>query len=166
LGKLGPVAAEEAALGIELEARRGLGQIREAEALAEQAVVQFPRSARLARLRGQLYLDEKQLPQARTQLERATQLNPVDDQAWYLLGLLYRQQGDARAAQTAEARAAELRQIYTRLTELSRQAIQEPANPDLRDELARLCRQIQRDELAQMWEQAARNLRQPPRTDP
>ena len=64
-------------------------------------------------------------------------------------------EGDDAEAERQQAVAEELRGLWRQFTDLHEQAIAEPGNAELRWRIARIARQLDRDELARTWLRAA-----------
>jgi len=153
-------APESAASAVvQTESLRGLGRTKEAVAVLERVIVRFPDSFALQRLRGQSLLEDDRAAEALPYLEAAMRLNPADEQSRYQAALAYGKLGRTADAARELRRVDELRADYLRLTELSRAAINRPDDVAVREQLAALCRTLNRIELAVMWERAADALR-------
>ena len=145
---------------VRVEALRGLGRTADAVAVLERAVVSFPESFALQRLRGQSLLEDDRPAVALPHLEAAIRLNPADEPSRYQAALAYGKLDRPADAARELRRVDELRADYLRLTELSRAAINRPNDVAVREQLADLCRKLNRGELASMWDRAAALLRE------
>jgi tetratricopeptide (TPR) repeat protein len=145
---------------LQAEALRGLQRNDEARAVLEQALKDYPRSADLLRLRGELYLAERKPEQAVSLLERAVGLAEQDDRARYQLGLAYTALGRTAEAAQQQRRTDLIRASLKQLTDLSREAGKQPFDADIRVRLAELCDALDKPQLAAMWRQAAAACRQ------
>ncbi|MFN0055984.1 MAG: tetratricopeptide repeat protein [Planctomycetales bacterium] len=130
---------------------------RNAEALAalEQARSLDPDLRSLLLLDADILATQRDLRGAQRQLERLLAGNQFDAEAHYRLARVLRQQGreDAYAAEMEQWEAA--KRLSERRTELSVQAIDDPRNAAIRDELAEICEELGQPELAAMWRSAA-----------
>lgn len=92
-------------------------------------------------------------------LDRAVELFPYDAESRYRRGLQLQKLGREAEAQAELARWEELKDQSTRLTELNLQALSNPWDAEVRDQLAEVCRELGKDDLADMWTQAAAHCR-------
>ena len=92
-------------------------------------------------------------------LESLIASDPSEDEAEYLLALLFRQLKDESQYQVHLARSESIKALKTQLTELSQQAMHDPANAEVRDQLAALCDQLGLKPLAAVWRTAAASCR-------
>jgi tetratricopeptide (TPR) repeat protein len=163
LAALGEEPAEDAArTAARAEALRGVGRAAEAVELLDRGVARFP-AAPLHRLRGQIALDAGDHAGALGPLERAAELAPADYRSHLLLAQVYTAVGRPADAKRAAARAEELRRDLDQITALSRRAIEEPWNGDVRQKLAELSDRLGMPEVARTWRAAAAACAAPPR---
>jgi len=103
-------------------------------------------------------LDEERTPDALQTLQQIVDAEPTNHQALYEISLAYRRLGkEAEAEEFLERRNA-ARGLFERLVELNKQAIKEPHNADVRIDLANVCDQLGKKELAAVWRDAAAAL--------
>lgn len=141
-------------LAADCEALRGLGNKQQAAALVDKILPRLP-TARLLRLRGQLYLDDGRNADAVGPLEEAVKQTPTEYESHYLLGQAYAGVGRKEDAGRSFARVEELKQDFAQLTELSREAMEKPWDAGVRTKLAEVCDRLGKPELAAMWRTAA-----------
>jgi tetratricopeptide (TPR) repeat protein len=136
------------------ECHRGLGQVADAKTVVERGLQQGP-SARLHRVRGQLELDAGRHADAIEPLQKAIQLAPTDYEARYLLSQALAGVGRKEDAARELKRGEELRADFTKLTDLTSEAMAKPWDATVRRQLADLCEKLQKPQLAVMWRTAA-----------
>src|SRR5262249_26461801 len=127
----------------------------EARALLDKALAQHPTDGRLLRLRGQVYLSDRQPEQAATLLEKAVALDAQDPLSRHQLALAYTQLGRSGDAAAQQERVKESRDRMALLTQLSKEAMDKPWDARVRLRLAEVCTQAGRADLAEMWRRAA-----------
>lgn len=155
-----------AALALHATCLLHLGDLDRARELLDAAGRIEPENVDLRRARARLLLDEGDDAAALEVLEGLVEERPADYPLRYELALALGRSGDQAAAEMELARAAELRAAYDRLSELSNAAVLRPDDADVRKELADLCRQLGKDELADVWDRAAAALRAAAPTPP
>jgi tetratricopeptide (TPR) repeat protein len=104
-------------------------------------------------------LDEEQTVEALELLQQVVQAEPTNHQALYEISLAYRRLGKEAESQEFLDRRNAARALFEQLVELNKQAIKEPLNADIRLELASLCDQLGKKELAAVWRDAAAALK-------
>jgi tetratricopeptide (TPR) repeat protein len=93
-----------------------------------------------------------------TTIERVSGLaenNPYDFDAQFILTTALRQAGRNMDADIQFRRQEKARLAREQMAELNQQAIQQPLNAQVRNEIAELCRTMGQLELAKIWERAA-----------
>jgi predicted Zn-dependent protease len=145
---------------LEAECHWSLGRTAEAEraVAAGRAVDVAARDLRLIEAR--MRLEEGETQVAIDLLQTVLERDAHDFRSRYQLALARRELGDEPGYEAEMARMTVSRDLYTRLSELNKQAIAEPSNAELRDDLADVCRELGKAELATMWKQAAEAARQ------
>lgn len=93
-------------------------------------------------------------------LEQVVDADPYDADACYQLALTLGRDGQEAEAAGAMARWQELNDLNTRLVELNVQANTDVRNAEVRDEIASVCDQLGKHELAETWRRAAAACRQ------
>jgi tetratricopeptide (TPR) repeat protein len=134
-------------------------QTGEAEKLVQQVLAQHPNDRNALLLQAQILREQGKLDAALQSARRITRSHPYHPEGWYQSGLIL-----AELDQTSEADAAmrqwqHLKDLHTRLTELNVQALGRPYDAPLRDQIADLCDQLGRTELAERWRIAAASCR-------
>ena len=143
----------------------GLGRSSEAQALLDHALAEQSRAPELLRLRAKLYLHANNTDAAVPLLERAVGVDPNDYAARYQLAQAY--QALDRPADAAEQRrlADRTKELLLQLTDLVKNASDNPWDADVRKRLAELCRKLDKPKLADMWQKAAASCPQTARPD-
>lgn len=154
-------AAEEdaAVLGLKAHCRWTLGKTEEAEQLFERAKALNPGASAVLLFSARLALERKQPQAAVEPLKTLTAHDPLNDTAHYLLSQAYQQLGDKGAAAAEVASMNEAKALRKKLAETYEQAMQRTNDPEIRDELADLCEQLGKPDLARIWRRAAEELR-------
>lgn len=147
---------DEKALAARGECLLGLNRWDELEAFLDRALIERPRQWQLLLLRGRLRLEARQPAAAVQALERAVQAAPSEYTCRYHLSLAYSAAGQAEKAAEQQKRAEALKRNLDRMTELTLSATHRPGDPAVRLEMAALCDQMQKPELAALWRRAAR----------
>jgi tetratricopeptide (TPR) repeat protein len=112
------------------------------------------------------YLLEADMRSADGEFEQALEVmrdavaeHPHDAECRYRYALLLEQTGHSDESAAEMAIYQEKKTLATRLTELNFQALHDPRNAELRDEIADLCESLGKPELAQVWREAAEACR-------
>ena len=103
-------------------------------------------------------LDEERTTEALHTLQKLVDAEPTNHQALYEISLAYRRLGKDSEAQEFLERRNVARALFERLVELNKQAINEPQNASVRLDLAKVCEQLGKKELAIVWRDAASAL--------
>lgn len=148
------------ALALRAEAVWSLGESQRAEELVTKALRRTPEDRTSLYLRGRMRLAAGDAAGAVEPLTRLLTRLPHDYEARYQLSLAYQRLGRTEEAQRETERMQQDFARYERMTSLSRQAIEAPRDAEVREELAKLCEELDRPELAQMWRAAAVAVRQ------
>jgi tetratricopeptide (TPR) repeat protein len=98
---------------------------------------------------------EKKDEEALAVLRRAVSAHPHDAECRYRLALLLQRLGRKAESEAEMARWQETRNLMTRLTDLNTEAVRDPANAKLREDLAVVCAALGKRELSEMWKRAA-----------
>jgi tetratricopeptide (TPR) repeat protein len=102
------------------------------------------------------------LPRGLELLREAVRLHPHDAECHYQLGLALRNAGLTTEAESELATWNRLKELATRLSQLNFQALRNPHDLDVREQLAEVCEELGKDELAAMWRQTVEALRTSP----
>lgn len=148
------------ALALRAEAVWSLGEPQRAEELVAEALRRAPDDRTSLYLRGRMRLAAGDAAGALEPLNRLLTRRPHDYEARYQLSLAYQRLGRTEEAQRETERMQQDFDRYERMTSLSRRAIEAPRDAEVREELAKLCEELDRPELAQMWRAAAAAVRQ------
>ena len=92
-------------------------------------------------------------------LQRLLRQDPHDYEIRYQLGMALRQTGRAEESAKELKRMEASLDLKNRATELYAKANQQTNDPDVRDQLAEICIELGKPELAEMWQRAAEALR-------
>lgn len=141
------------------QCRLATGDAAGAHAVIARAERSGPVPPELRRLQGQLALLDGNTAMAVEHLEAAEQSQPFDVETLYQLSQAYRQAGRDDDAERIAKRHSETTALYDEMTALSRQALTDVTNAELRTQLADICRRLGKNELAASWDQAARTCR-------
>ena len=157
---LQPFPDDSEALALSAEAYWALGESESARERLERSLGIAPDDRAARYLSAQMHLSDSRPEDAADDLDAILAADPHDYEARHLLAQALQQLGrDEDAAAARQQMQADFA-LFERMTELSRQAIQAPDNPYVRDELAELCEQLGKAELAQVWRNAATAVRQ------
>lgn len=111
------------------------------------------------RLSARFAVDEGRTDNAVSPLEKLTTLDPFDHQALFDLSLAYRRVGRVADADRVLERRNAVFSRMEQMANLNMKAIREPENAAVREELAAVCEQLGKKELATAWRQAATAIR-------
>lgn len=151
-------------LALQAESAWGLGDQNQTERFLTEARMLDPEDRDVLWLTARLAFDRQQWAAAFEALTALLKLFPHDYEARYQLVLTLLRLGQEEQAQAERQRMDQDRQRFEKLTELSRQANENPFDPAVRRELAALCRELSKHDLAATWESAAAACL-PPNTD-
>lgn len=104
-------------------------------------------------------LDEGRIQDAVSPLQQIVQADPFNHQALLELSLAYRKLGQEAEADRLLVRRNAAHALLVQLVELNKQAMAESNNAGVRDDLASVCDQLGKKELAAAWRDAAQALR-------
>ena len=110
-------------------------------------------------LTARMALDENRTGEALHSLQQVIAVEPANHQALYEISLAYRKLGKESEAQEFLERRNAAYALFERFVELNKQAISEPRNAAVRQELAIVCDQLGKKELAAVWRDAAAALK-------
>lgn len=133
----------------------GAGDPARLGAFLDAALRQHPRSPRLLRLRGQLFIDLGEAGRGVPYFEKAAANAPDEPSYRYQLGQLYRRLGRTADAEKQDLLAEETRKLRGKLTELTQKAAAEPWDASVRREMAEVHTRLGHKELAEMCRRAA-----------
>jgi predicted Zn-dependent protease len=156
---LHPLPPDAARLALEAECRWSLGQVEQARELLDQAAQIDPAEPRVPQLRARLLVEAGRAADAVPLLEDVLARDPHDFESRYRLSLAFRRLGQTDRADEEMHRMQESRALRRRLTDLSDLAVAEPRNAQVRDELAGICEELGKPDLARLYRQAAEACR-------
>lgn len=154
------LADDAEALALRAEAVWSLGEQDRAEELVAAALRLAPEDRTSLYLLGRMRLAAGEAAEAIPPLQQVLTHRPHDYEARYQLALAYQRLGRAAEAERETERMQQDFARYERMTALSRRAIESPRDAEVREELAKLCEELDRPELAEVWRAAAAAARQ------
>lgn len=150
-----PLPPDAGRLALEAECRWSLGEIEKSRELLDQAAQVDPAEPRVPQLRARLLIEGGRPADAVPLLEEVLTRDPHDFESRYRLSLAFRRLGQTGRADEELRRMKESQALRRRLTDLSDQAVAEPRNAEIRDDLARICEELGKHDLARLYRQAA-----------
>lgn len=117
-------------------------------------------------LQAEILCAESRYDEAANRLRQLLEREPHHVKARYQYAIALRRLGYEQQAEAELARWNESLNLMKRLNELNTDATGAPYDAALRIELAEVCRELGKDQLAVMWEQAAAACRQVAESDP
>jgi len=157
---LEPVSEGVPVLVMRSECLWSMGELDQAQRLLAQAEQERPDSVRVRLLRARMLLDEGDRQAAIAIYEELLAKEPHDFQTRYQLALAYQAAGDTAAYERELARYRESEVKRSELFDMYREAMQRPADFEIRERLATLCEELGQRELAETWRKAARSARE------
>ena len=119
------------------------------------AAQQIDRDARsVIMLEARWRIDEGNLDQAVAMMRHMLELDPHDFPCRYQLALAYQRAGDVPASRAEMERMQEAKEFRTRLSELYFKS-RRLDDADVRDEIAALCEEVGKHDMAEIWRNAA-----------
>jgi tetratricopeptide (TPR) repeat protein len=143
------------AIQVRAEALIPLGRVDESVAVLDEALKKYPNDGGLLRLRGERYRDAGNFSEGAKLLERALAQDPGDARTLTQLALCYTAMGRAEEAALQNQKAEQTRGLIKRVHVLGMNAMKDPWDAKIREELADLCEKMDRPQLAKMWRNAA-----------
>ncbi len=131
----------------------------EAKQKLQQAQADAPDDPNVLWQVARIALDEGRNPDALPPLQQIVQADPFNHQALYELALVHRRLGHETEADRFLERSNAARTLMQQLVDLNQRVINEPNNAELRDELASVCDQLGKTQLAAIWRDAAQALK-------
>ncbi len=107
------------------------------------------------RLQARMLIEDQKADVAITILSDLLTNDPSDNEAEYLLATAYRLAGDNALSTQHLQKSESLKALKTKLTSLSQQAMDDPDDAGVRDELASVCESLGMSEMAAVWRTAA-----------
>jgi tetratricopeptide (TPR) repeat protein len=127
----------------------------EAEQLVQEVLEQQTDDRDALLLQAQILREQGYLDAALQSARRITDAHPYHPEGWYQSGLILAELEQTSQADAAMQQWQHLKDLHTRLTELNVQALGRPYDAPLRDQIAALCDQLGKTELADRWRIAA-----------
>ena len=149
---------------IEIECLWSINRQDEARQKLQKAVADRPDDPDVLWQVARIALDESRTQDALRPLQQIVTADPFNHQMLYELALVHRRLGQADDADLLLERSNAGRALMQKLVELNQRAIDDPNNANLRDELASVCDQLGKPQLAANWRDAAQALRSAVRT--
>ena len=137
-----------------------MGELEESQKLLAEAEALKPDSVQVRLLRARMLLDDGQRDQAIAIYEELLAKEPHDFQTRYQLALAYQSAGNAEAYERELARYRESESKRSELFDMYREAMQRPADYEIRERLAALSQELGQHELSETWRKAARSARE------
>jgi tetratricopeptide (TPR) repeat protein len=142
------------------ECRWGLGERDEAAELLKQALALDAGERGALLLSARIALEDSKPQSAIKPLQRVLQRDPNDFNARYQLSMAYQGLGDKAAAAAELERMRTSRALLDQLSKSYFEAVQQPRDARVRDEIAELCEKLNKRELAELWRRSAEFCRQ------
>jgi len=146
-------------LALEAECRWNVGEQDQARKLLDQAELVDTHEPRLLQVRSRILIENGQAAAAVPLLEELLEKDPHDFESRYRLAMAYRKLNEHGRSDEEMARMRESQALRRRLSDLSDQAVTRPRDAQVRDELAEVCEQLAKPELAKLYRQAAEACR-------
>lgn len=141
------------------ESHWALGKSERARTLLERGRELDPDRKDVLLMQARIHIAEGDPHSAVAPLQRVLKQDPHNVECRYQLALAFRQLGREDEYQAQMARKKKSEALRSRLSELNRKAIDRPRDAELREEIAELCDQLNKPELARTWRRAARACR-------
>ena len=133
----------------------GLGQRDASQSAIAAALSADPDNSRALRLYGTQQLFDGSAENAIEPLQKLLRKDPYDTAARYQLAMAYLKLGQTDAWKREMDARDDSNKLHDRFSVLMRQADEEPANAEIREELAAIARTLGKQETAKRWELAA-----------
>jgi len=137
-----------------------MGELEESQKLLVEAETLKPDSVQVRLLRARMLLDDGKRDEAIAIYENLLEKEPHDFQTRYQLALAYQSAGNAEAYERELARYRESESKRSELFDMYREAMQRPADFEIRERLAALSEELGQHELSETWRKAARSARE------
>ena len=147
-------------LVLQAESYLAVGNRGQAEELLSQAEALDSSYLQLFVLKGRMLLEDGQAELALPLLKKAVGLDPHNYETRYQLSQALQRLGDKDAAEAELSQMKKSKELREKLTKLHFEAFSRPRDPEIRQQLAEVCTQLGKPELAEMWQQAADTYRQ------
>lgn len=150
-------ALPESVERLQLEARCAYaqGQASETSALLERAEALGSLDEDGRELKAEVALNKGDAKEGIRILEELLKSRPARQSARYKLALALQQAGEKERGQELLDDWKARKSLTDEMIQLNLKAVAEPANADVRDQLAEICHKLGREDLAEMWSKAA-----------
>ena len=138
------------------------GQTDEARRVLESVIAQDPNLTDALYLAARIEADQEQFDAAIKPLKQVLERNPHDVAALYQLALVQRQAGNLEEFQNMIRRKEQSQKLIDQLIDLNDKIIDNPGDPVLCLQIAEICDQLGKKELAASWRKAADGLNATP----
>jgi tetratricopeptide (TPR) repeat protein len=156
---LRPLRSSATAETLKARCYMNAGQHAEAKTSLETAKRLAPDESSVLLLEAEVLISQGDNAAAVAVLRRATETYPHDAECHYQMGLALRDAGNAEQAKIELAEWNRLKELQGQLSEKNFRALSSPHDSQIREELAVLCEQLGKPELAVMWREAAEGIR-------
>ena len=136
-----------------------VGRKPESQRLLERIQAIDPDNTEVLWLEARFALEEGQTANAISALLKIVATDPYHDVALMELAASHRRLGNSAEADRYLARRQAARELFEKMVNLNTRAIREPLNADVREELADVCENLGKPDLATVWRDAAKALR-------
>lgn len=140
---------------VQIESYRALGETDAAQRVLDRLSEAEPEHQGALLLGAMLALDRGDGQAAIPKLKKLLERDPHDYVARHQLSLAYQSLGDSEAGNAESVRMLESKKLHQRHDTLYTQAIGDPSDAGVRQELARICEQLGKTSEAQRWHQVA-----------
>jgi tetratricopeptide (TPR) repeat protein len=147
-------------LALQAECELSLGRTDDAWARIKDAIERDSGQLDVLRMLARLNLDARNATAAIAPLRQLLDHDPHDHESRHQYSQALRLLGKTAEAQAESRLATRSIELKLQLSSLNLKAIEHPADPDVRDEMARVCEDLGKVELAATWRQAAAACRQ------
>ena len=136
-----------------------VGRKSDSQRLLERIQAIDPDNTEVLWLEARFALEEGQTANAISALLKIVANDPFHDVALMELAASHRRLGNSAEADRYLARRKSARELFEKMVNLNTRAIREPLNADVREELADVCENLGKPDLATVWRDAAKALR-------
>ena len=140
---------------IEAECHLNLGEYEDAQRLISDALRESPNDFKALLLQGQILMESGEIDQAVAVFKKSVNQDPSDYHARFHLVQSLRRAGNEAEADRHEIISEELRAAWSKFSDLHIDAIDQPTNAEIRNEIAAIAEDLGRLDLARTWYRAA-----------
>jgi thioredoxin-like negative regulator of GroEL len=133
----------------------GLGRTSEAQALLDEALKLNLKSPEILRLRARLHLESGEAKDAVPLLAELVAADRHDYASRTQFALALEALGQKKDAAEQRALGEQTRKLLDEMTRLTKRAMEQPQDAELRRQLATVCEKLEKWELAATWRSAA-----------